>query len=243
VIGIGGEDFRNRIYCGDVREQIRRVPDESVDLVFTDPPYNISTDFSVKFDDRADISHDFGDWDYNQIKPEDWISEAKRVLKPEGVLIAFYDNRRMNQLISEIESNNLIVRQKLYWHKQNPVPQIHGVKWMESVEEAVITTVNEGKGHHFQNQRKQRHNLIETPLCGGNERLDHPTQKPKSLARPVINWWTQPSDHILDPFTGTGTFCVVAQELGRHYTGIDKQEKHVKTARKRLEQESLHQFR
>lgn len=228
------------IYHGDCQEVLRELSDKSVNLVLTDPPYNISSDFTAEFSERKDISHDFGDWDYGEIQPQDWVPEVSRVLKDNGVLISFYDNRKIHHLIQAVEDNGLEIRQKAYWHKNNPVPQIYGVKWQEAVEELVIATVNTGKGHHFQNQRGQRHNVIKEPICSKEERRGHPTQKPESIIRPLIKWWSNKGDTVLDPFAGTGTTCTVAQQLGRHYIGIEKQQKHIDTAINRLKQRSLH---
>ncbi|GCF16243.1 hypothetical protein Harman_41780 [Haloarcula mannanilytica] len=210
-------------------------------MILTDPPYNISSDFEISFDDRKDISHDFGDWDYGQVQPSDWIGKATRVLTDTGVFISMYDDLNMGRMISSLRQQGLEIREKVYWHKDNPVPQFHGVKWQRAVEEMVVATVNEGEGHHFQANRGQRHNVIKTPICQGRERRNHPTQKPRELFRPIIKWWTTPGDILLDPFTGTGTIPVVAQEHGRHYIGIEQNKKYVKTARKRLSQTSLRQ--
>ena len=208
--------------------------------MLTDPPYNISTDFEAQFEDRENISHNFGEWDHDRIHPEDWIPEIKRTLKQNGAVISFYDNRRMHQLLSAMRNTGLKIRQKVYWHKTNPVPQIYGVKWQEAVEEAAIATANTGKGHRFQEQKGQHHNVIREPVCSQSERRDHPTQKPESVIRTLIKWWSGEEDTVLDPFAGTGTTCIAAQQLGRNYIGIEKQHKHVKTARKRHSQRSLY---
>lgn len=210
--------------------------------MLTDPPYNISTDFSIEFPDRSDIKHSFGEWDRDNVLPDDWVPLTVKTLTVTGTFISLYDNRNIHKLIQALKDQGLEIRQKAYWHKQNPVPQIYGVKWQEAIEELVIATVNQGRGHNFQNHLGQRHNVIETPICQGQERKNHPTQKPKKLLRPFIKWWTQPHDLVLDPFAGAGTTCKAAQELNRHYLGIEKQNKHVKTARHRLNQKTLCQF-
>lgn len=239
---IGFDEVLDSVIHGDATEILKTLPENSVDLLLTDPPYNIAPSFQAEFPERNPMPDQFRDWDDGTVQPEDWIPQAARVLTRNGVLIAFYDNREMYQVLSAVDNQGLEFRQKIYWHKKNPVPQIYGVKWQEAVEEAVVATANTGKGHHYQNQRGQHHNIIETPICGNAERQGHPTQKPKALFRPIIKWWSQTDDIVLDPFNGTGTVCVVAQELGRHYIGIEQQEKHVQTARERLSQKSLHNY-
>lgn len=208
-------------------------------MVLTDPPYNISSEFKIEFDSRKDISHDFGEWDYGQVQPGDWIPQAVNVLTDTGIFISMYDDLHMGRILNALRRQQMEIRQKIYWHKTNPVPQFYGVKWQRAVEEIAVATVNEGDGHHFQDHRGQRHNVIQTPICRGEERANHPTQKPKNLFRPIIKWWTRPGDTILDPFTGTGTIPKVAQELGRHYIGIEQDTQYIKIGRNRLKQRSL----
>ena len=129
----------------------------------------------------------------------------------------------------------MTLRQKIYWHKSNPPPQAFKVKWQDAVEEMIVATKNKGQGHAFNHELGQRHNVIETPICMGNERFNHPTQKPEALFEPIIKFWSRQEAVILDPFCGTGTVCVVAKKLGRNYVGIELNPKYVELARKRLE--------
>lgn len=238
----GVDDVVDSVIQGDAVEVVESLPEDAVDLVVTDPPYNIAADFQVAFPERDPMPEQFRDWDDGSMQPGDWIPQAARVLTETGVLIAFYDNRQMHRLLAAVDDHGLEFRQKIYWYKQDPIPQMHGVKWQEAVEEAVVATANTGKGHHYQQHRGQRHNVIEAFTISSAERKDHPTQKPKALFRPIINWWSQPGDIVLDPFAGSGTVCVVAQQLGRHYIGIERQAEYVHAARKRLAQTSLHNY-
>lgn len=212
-----------------------------MDLVLTDPPYNISTEFELQFSERGSISHCFGEWDDGTVRPSDWVSEAARVLSETGVLLSFYDNRSMSELIEAVEDAGLEVRQKGYWHKSNPVPQFFGVKWQEAVEEFLIATVNTGKGHNFREDKGQRHNVVQTPTQGRAGNTGHPTQKPEELISVLIQWWSDQGDLVVDPFAGSGTICVVAQQLGRQYIGIEARQEYVEICRKRLHQQSLNQ--
>ncbi|MXR40071.1 hypothetical protein GRX01_01680 [Halobaculum sp. WSA2] len=209
--------------------------------MLTDPPYNLSSNFEADFPSRSSISHDFGEWDDNQITPNDWVPEIARILNDNGTLITFYNNRRTHELLAALTQAGLEFRQKAYWHKTNPVPQLYGVKWQEAVEEIIIATVNEGKGHGFQDQRGQHHNVIHSSIQNRGPNTDHPTQKPEEVISTLIKWWTKPEDLVVDPFAGSGTVCVVAQQLGRQYLGIEQKHEYVETARTRLNQRSLQQ--
>ena len=235
--------YLNKIHCGDSLDIVSELPEKSIDLLITDPPYNISTDFKIDRDgidggkySGADVSHDFGDWDKDEISVEDWLPLFDSCLKDNSTVIIFYDYLKMGDLIDVMKNLDWEIRQPVVWHKKNPIPQGYAVKWQEAVEIGMIATVNEGKGHNYQKGEGQRHNVIETGLCSGNERYEHPTQKPVELFKPIFRWWTDDNDVILDPFTGTGSICVAAKEMGLNYIGIEKQSKWVDVAQRRIEQ-------
>lgn len=230
------------VYHGDSLEIIPGLEEESIDLLITDPPYNISTDFEMSRDGTdggkyagRDVSHDFGDWDKENLTVSDWLPLFEPVLKENSTVIIFYDYMKVGELVETMESLNWTVRQPVVWHKSNPIPQGYAVKWQEAVEMGMIATVNEGQGHNYQESEGQRHNVIETPICQGEERYEHPTQKPLSLFRPIYQWWTDEDDVILDPFCGTGSTLVTAKENGLEYIGVEKQEKWVDVSKERLE--------
>lgn len=230
----------NQIYHGDALELLEEVEEGSINAVLTDPPYNISSDFTISRGSDWDgntISHDFGEWDHDEILPVEWVPQTTDKLEDNGVFISMYDSLNMHHVIEPLKKKELEIRQKIYWHKANPPPQGFGVKWQSAVEEAVVATVNEGQGHHYQKEEGQRHNVIETPLCMGHERYEHPTQKPEDFFRPIIRWWTEPGDTILDPFCGTGTVCSVAKEMDREFIGFEQDEEWTTIAQERIGQD------
>lgn len=228
--------YENKIVHDDCLEVLEQLDENSVGAVITDPPYNIANDFELLKGNTVDWSHDFGEWDKDEIFPHDWLPRVKRVLKDNSVVIAMYDNIEIGIMIQAMRDADLNVRQKLYWHKQNPHPQIHKIRLQDSIEEMVVGTVNEGEGHPFNGDLSQRHNVVETPICQGKERLEHPTQKPEDLFRPIINYWTEEDTLILDPFTGSGTIPAVAKKLGRPFIGVEKNEEYHEVAQTRVQQ-------
>lgn len=232
----------DELRCGDALELLPEIEDGTVDILVTDPPYNISSEFVLTRQDDAEAkyaggnrSHDFGEWDHDQITVEDWLPLIEPALSETAVVVIMYDYFRLTDVVETMESLGWEPRQPIVWHKANPVPQGHAVKWQEAAEIGIIGTVNEGQGHNYQADEGQRHNVVESPLCQGDERTAHPTQKPVELVKPVLRWWTEPGDLVLDPFMGVGTVPAVAKEFGRSYIGIEQDQSYYETAVERVE--------
>lgn len=227
---------------GDAIELASSLPARSVDMLVTDPPYNISTDFELGRSDDPDgkysgpdQSHDFGDWDKDEIAVEDWLPLFEPCLTDTAVVFIMYDYFRLTDVVESMEDLGWEPRQPIVWHKQNPIPQGYSVKWQDAAEMGVIGSVNQGQGHHYQEHEGQRHNVISTPVCMGDERTPHPTQKPEGLFEPIFRWWSEPGDVVLDPFMGAGTVPKVASEMGCQYIGIEREEEWFEHAEARVE--------
>lgn len=226
----------NEIICGDAIEEMEKKEEDSVDLFFTDPPYNISDGaVNIGFDWRKDVTQDFGEWDKDIITPLNWVPETRRILSPEAAFVSFYDNQNMEAMFQALRENDLEFRQKFYWCKKNPPPQFVDSKWQTSIEEMVLATPPDENGHSYNDDIGQRRNVIETSLVQGSERYDHPTQKPERVAEEVIKYWSKKGDTVLDPFCGTGTIPYVAAKLGRDFIGIEQDEEYAELAQKRTE--------
>lgn len=123
----------------------------------------------------------------------------------------------------------------MVWHKTNPVPKLRKAGFLNSCE-LIVCMWNKGHKWNFTNQ-KDMHNFIESPICMGNERIKnpvHPTQKPLRVLKKLINLTTNPSDLILDPFSGVSSTGVAAIQLGRKYIGIELDEGYYHASVKRL---------
>ena len=237
------DNFINRIFVGDAMEIMQKIPKESIDLILTDPPYNISNDTVIrrkggKFGYAKDIVLDFGEWDKGQITPYDWIPIAYDLLTPNGVLIFFYDKMEISCIAKWLEREfDMKVRHIAVWVKRNPPPQARKVKWQNGTEFFLIATKNHGAGHHYNYMMGQHPDYIITPICMGKERYrkpTHPTQKPEKLIEPIIQWWSFEGDVVLDPFAGTGTIPFVAYKLKRNFIGIEKDRYWAEVTRKRI---------
>ncbi|MEK9207890.1 MAG: DNA methyltransferase, partial [Patescibacteria group bacterium] len=255
-----------KILHGDCLELMKQIPDGSIDLILTDPPYNISqNDKKIERDNiqnrkirrlvsrRANkntaLSYDFGKWDrYDSVDAqlefaEKWLKESYRILKDNGQIITFYSKSEISFLEAIMQGIGFIVRQTLVWHKTNPVPQIFKVGYMSAAEFFTWATKSPGGKHTFNYQLGQKHNVFTYGLCQGNERTEHPTQKPLKLIKDVLQYHTKKDDLVLDPFCGSGTICVAAKELGCNYSGFDSEQKYVNITNRRLHNTVAEMFR
>ena len=218
-----GEKDMNKIELkiGDCRELMKEINDGSIDLILTDPPYNISSSQKIirnegKFGKAKTINYDFGEWDYGNISPNVWVPLAVSKLKDNGVFISMVGKREAENMMKTLEESGMFIRHLGCWCRTNPVPQIRKVKWMSGTELFVIATKNRGGGHHFNYEEGQHPDYILTPICMGNERKmwGHPTQKPEKLFEIFVRWWSFRNDVVLDPFAGSGTTGKVLSEFG-----------------------------
>jgi DNA modification methylase len=215
---------QDQVVHGDCREHLPRLRAESVDLVVTDPPYGLQSDTTIvrnkrcKFGLATNIRSSFS-WDARADLT--WVSECMRVLKPGGTLIAFYEREHLHDVIDEARRQSGVLCDVGAWHKTNPVPQVRKVKWASALELFVVITKT-GERHTFNWQHGYHHNVIVAPICQGRERTAHPTQKPLAVIVPMIRYWSNPGDLVLDPFAGSGTTAVAAKGLGRRYLTIEQ---------------------
>jgi len=245
-------DYINKILCGDCLEIMKGIPDKSIDMIFTDPPYMISqkglkinrTDIQNRSLRRSGknskvLNYDFGEWDHFNSREEflgwteEWVKECFRILKDSGNFVSFFSKSEISYF-EDILNKYGHVRQTIVWHKTNPVPQIFKVGFMSSVEFMSWATKLKGSKHTFNHQLGQHHNYIETPICMGKERKNHPTQKPLKTVIWLIEYLSNKDDIILDPFCGVGTISVACKELGRRYIGIEISPEYCEIARRRI---------
>lgn len=227
------------IHHGDALATLPQLPTDSVDLVATDPPYNVSEGADDRLmPDRKDIQQDFGEWDKGHVYPEDWIPDCARVLHEEGVLVTFYANKRMEEVRRALDDAGLDFYEKVYWVKENPVPQIRLDTFRFGVEEAWMAARGGGRTHYINDELDQRSNAIHAPLASGAEYSEHPTQKPLKVMREFIRYYCPPDGVVLDPFVGSGTTAVAAELEGRRWIGIEQDEEWAEEARRRVREEA-----
>ena len=225
-----------KIFKEDCYTYIRQIPDGSIDLILTDPPYNLSkySTGNIKLSWRKDINNDLADWDKKTFDPADLIDDFIRILKPTGNIFAFTSYNLLGRW-HEVFDPKFDTFQYMVWHKTNPVPKIRRAGFLNSCE-LIICVWNKGHMWNFTNQ-KEMHNLIESPICMGRERLKdpmHPTQKPVKVLSHIVKLASNPGDLVFDPFMGVGSTGIAALNLGREFLGFEIDENYFKAADKRL---------
>jgi site-specific DNA-methyltransferase (adenine-specific)/modification methylase len=225
----------------DCLEYLKQIPNNSVDLVVTDPPYNVSQMNNLKWEGRTIIKN-FGDWDFN-FNPEPILRELRRVLKPNGQIYIFCGTKQIAQympiLIKEWFFRNLLV-----WYKTNPPPRLSKTNYLFA-NEYILYAIKEKcnlKNCTFNfSFQSTMHNTFITSILQGKERLKdenrraiHPTQKPLCILKKLIEVSSKEGDIVLDPFMGIGSTAVACKELKRHFLGCEINQKYIECANKRL---------
>lgn len=225
------------LILGDSSEQIKNIPDQSIDLILTDPPYNLGrySTGNIKMSWRKEFNNDVAEWDTTTFNPAEWLDEFKRILKPTGTIFAFTSYNLIGQwhLVFDPVFDTF---QFIVWHKTNPPPKLRRAGFLNSCE-LIVCVWNKGHTWNFTKQ-KDMHNFIESPICMGRERLKnpvHPTQKPIKVLSRLVKLATNPGDLVFDPFMGVGSSGVAALQLDRRFAGIEIDPVYFRAAEKRIE--------
>ncbi|MBQ3625873.1 MAG: site-specific DNA-methyltransferase [Synergistaceae bacterium] len=221
---------------GDCFELMREIPDGSVDLILTDPPYNLAnySTGNLNFSWRSEINNDLAEWDRKTLKPEMLIKDFKRILKPTGNIFIFCSYNLIGEY-HKVFDPEFDTFQFMVWHKTNPTPNIRKSSFLNSCE-LIICCWNKGHVWNFTRQNEM-HNFIETPICMGRERIKnpkHPTQKPVKVLEHIINIASNPGGTVCDMFSGVGSTGEAAVNLGRNFIGIEYEPEYFKAGQERI---------
>ena len=246
----------HKVIIGNCLEKLKDIPNESVDLVFADPPYNMSKKKGLgwKYSKHVTMQEEWDMFSKDEFFRfnKEWVAECLRVLKHGGSLWvsgSFHNIYQIGFIIQEFH-RDIKINNSIIWFKPNAQPNISCRMFTESAEHLIWATKN-GKGKKWKFNYKDTKNLIEDPLnpkgkqtrnvwviplTSKSEKFagKHPTQKPLELLRRVILSSTDKGDLVLDPFLGSGTTSVVAKMLERNSIGIEKDKKYLQIIMKRL---------
>ncbi len=227
-----------KLSTGDSKLLIKKIKDKSINLLLTDPPYNLAkySTGNIALPGRKVINNDLAYWDLEDFNPKDWADEFIRVLKPTGNLLIFTSYNLLGKW-HEVLDHRFDTFQFFIWHKTNPIPKFQRSGFLNSCE-LIIVCYNKKHTWNFGKQNEM-HNFFECSICMGNERLKnpvHPTQKPLKLMRHLITIASNPGDTIYDPFMGVGSTGVAAKELGRNFIGAELDKKYYIAAKKRIKE-------
>ena len=216
------------IYHGDCLEILRSM--EPVDLVFTDPPYNVRSS-DIELAGRSAMVRDFGEWDEGW-SPAPHLEAWERILCAGGSVLAFTSDR----LLSAYREGPLKPRGTIVWVKENPPPHprpayVQATEWIVWLQKEGAAACWNAGGYTL--------NIERDAAPSGLERTAHPTQKPIDLTRRLVQRHSNKGDTILDPFMGSGTTLRAAKDLGRKAIGIEIEERYCEIAVQRLSQEVM----
>lgn len=220
---------------GDSKDLIQDIASHSIDLILTDPPYNVAerSGGTIKMRGRKDMNTlvDEALWDKEKFVPQDWVTEFQRILKPTGNIFAFTSYALFGKWHQAFDTA-FTKFQFMVWHKTNPAPKVRKYSFLSACE-LIVCMWNDGHTWNFGKQ-SEMHNFFEAPICMGKERLDHPTQKPLSILKHIINIASNEGDTVFDPFMGVGSVGDACIRLNRKYIGIDSDKNYFNQAGKRL---------
>jgi modification methylase len=242
------------ILTGDCVEAMRSLPSASVDMVFADPPYNLQLGGDLNRPDGSHVDAVTDDWDrFDSFKTYDdftraWLTEARRVLKPDGSLWVIGSYHNIFRVGAILQDLGFWILNDIIWRKSNPMPNFRGTRFTNAHETLIWASMGEKAKYHFNyramktlNDELQMRSDWVIPICSGQERLKkagskvHPTQKPEALLYRVMLATTEKGDVVLDPFFGTGTTGAVAKRLGREWIGCEREGTYREAALERIE--------
>ncbi len=246
-------DFKNKIINGDSLEELKKIPRETFDLIFADPPYNLQLKGELTRPDRSKVSAVNDKWDqFENFKKYDeftyeWLNECKRILKKDGAIWVIGSYHNIFRVGYAIQNLGFWILNDVIWNKNNPMPNFRGTRFTNAHETLIWASKSEKSKYTFNyqslkclNDDLQMRSNWSLPICSGSERLKkngkkiHSTQKPESLLHRILLATSNKNDLVLDPFLGSGTSAAVAKKLGRNYFGIEKEKNYFKAAEERL---------
>ena len=244
----------NTIIKGNCVEEMAQFPDDSIDVIFADPPYNLQLRNALYRPNQKKFAGVNDEWDkFSSFEEYDnfthaWLKECKRILKKDGsiwVIGSYHNIFRVGKIMQDLEFWML---NDIIWVKTNPVPNFRGTRFNNAHETLIWASKNDQSRYtfHYKSMKafcddKQMRSDWYIPICSGKERLKkdgvkvHSTQKPESLLFRVILSSSEMGDVVLDPFMGSGTTGAVAKKMKRNFIGIERNDFYIEMATKRID--------
>ncbi len=246
------------LYNGDSLDLLKQLPENSIDMIFADPPYFLSNGgFTVHAGKQ--VSVDKGDWDRsNGLKKDfnfhlDWIQACRRVLKPSGTIWVSGTYHSIYICGFALQAAEYHILNDISWFKPSASPNL-SCRFFTASHETLVWARKEKKAKHTFNYGLMKNNqwpedflkkpnkqmrsvwAINTPQSWEKKFGKHPTQKPFDLLKRIILASTKEGDIVLDPFTGSSTTGMAAHSLKRKFVGIDIEKKYLNTSIERFKE-------
>lgn len=238
--------FTPTLIRADCLEALQNIDQDSVDLILTDPPYNLGLFMKERATNLKALRNNyFGAAGWDNLEYDQWRSsmdsffaEAARVMRPGGSMIVFMAVIKVESVIAQAVKHGFYYKTTGTWHKQNPMPRNMNLHFVNSTESWIYFTYGARVGT-FNNEGKAIHDYFESPVTPMSERKygKHPTQKPIALMDFFVEKLSNPGDVVLDPFMGSGSSGVSAIRSGRRFIGIELEDSYYDIATKRMQDE------
>lgn len=244
------KDFK--LIQGDSLKVLKGIEPKSIDMIFADPPYFLSSD-GISCSGGKMVSVNKGDWDKaTSIEAKHkfnrkWIKLCYQVLKDDGTIWISGTMHNIYSIGMALEQEGFKIINNITWKKLNPPPNISCRFFVHSTETILWAKKGIKKAKHKFNYPlmrelnggKQMKDVWESSLTKPSEKKcgKHPTQKPMEILEKIILASTDEGDLILDPFNGSGTTGIVANKLNRKYIGIEKEKEYLDLTIRRKEAE------
>ena len=217
---------------GDCIELMKYIPNDSIDLIATDPPYNIARKNNFRTMGRSGI--DFGEWDkgFDQFG---WLEHIPRILSKDGSVVIFNDWKNIGEIAKHCESLGLVIKDMLRWEKTNPMPRNRERRYITDFECAIWLTNKNAKWQFHRLNKSYQRPVFRHSVVSGAEKI-HPTQKPVKLMEEIIMIHSSPDAVVLDPFMGSGSTGVACVNTGRNFIGMELDDWYFGVAENRIKE-------
>ena len=248
------EDKDFKLIQGDSLKILKSLKPRSIDMIFADPPYFLSSD-GISCSGGKMVSVNKGEWDKSVYVEEKhkfnrkWIKLCYQILKDDGTIWVSGTMHNIYSVGMALEQEGFKIINNITWKKLNPPPNISCRAFVHSTETILWAKKNTKKAKHkFNyylmrelNDGKQMKDVWETSLTKPSEKKcgKHPTQKPIEILERIILASTDEGNLILDPFNGSGTTGIVANRLNRGYIGIEKEKEYLDLTIRRKESDNI----
>lgn len=247
---------------GDSFKILKKIDEKSVDMIFADPPYFLSSG-GISCKSGKQITVNKGEWDITKSINEkinyhrSWISLCRNVLTDNGTIWISSTLHSVYTIGVALELEGFSIINNIIWQKPNPAPNLACRCFTHSTETIIWArkqlNIKKKGNHYFNYQLMKEENggkqmkdvwyfeepeIWKIPTASKKEKKEgyHPTQKPIKLLERIIKASTKENDLVLDPFSGSGTTGIVCKILNRRYIGIEMDTEYLEIAKRRYEE-------
>jgi site-specific DNA-methyltransferase (adenine-specific) len=217
----------NNIYHGDCLELIASVPDKSVDLIITDPPYKMTKNGKSCRPNYMPASSSENLFDGKLPDTYAWMSECFRVLKDDTHFYTFANINSIQDYLNQSQKACFKLHNIISMIKDTKMPNRWYLKYTE-----FVLFFRKGAAKPINDMTSRDYEFVKTPTAKSGKL--HVTEKPYDFIEKLVTNSSDEGDLILDPFAGSATICSAAKNTNRRFIGIEKDQDSFDTAKKRI---------